>query len=223
MSLNNPPIANTPIVYALKSLNPTMGVVHNMQVALAFEAADIEANRKNKLGVTDVSCFAKFGVKGPNAASWLMSQGLQVPAHHNTWLAHEGYMVLKLGASEFLVEDQYHNNTGQKLASFNQSATTGAYQVQRADAAFILSGSEVLNMLSELCMLDLRDSALPANAVLMTQIAGISATILRQQLNGEQVYRIWCDSTYGVYMWNILLEVASELGGGAVGLASYNK
>jgi sarcosine oxidase subunit gamma len=70
-------------------------------------------------------------------------------------------------------------------------------------------------------MLDLRDSSFGTNELVMTQVAGISATILRQQLSHEQVYRIWCDGTYGAYLWEIFLEVAGELGGGAVGLSSH--
>lgn len=224
MSTNNqPPVSNTPIAYALNLLNPTMGVINGMEVALAFEDKAIEAIRKSVLGVTDVSCFNRFGIKGPTAAKWLMSQGIQVPMDNNAWIDHAGYLVLRLGGSEFLVEDQFNSSICEKLVSFEQVTTTGAYKVQRADAAFILSGCEVLNMLSEFCMLDLRDSALPANGLLMTQIAGISATLCRQPLNGQQVYRVWCDGTYGCFMWDILLEVATELEGGAVGLSSHYK
>jgi sarcosine oxidase subunit gamma len=68
--------------------------------------------------------------------------------------------------------------------------------------------------------MDLRDTALASDAVVMTQVAGISATLLRESLAGEQVYRVWCDVSYGPYMWEMLLEVAQELGGGAVGLTA---
>ena len=222
-TINQRPVSNTPIAYGLMSLSPTMGVFNGMEVALEFEGALVEAARKSILGVADVSCFARFGIKGPEAANWLMSQSIQIPINKNEWIEHEGYLVLRLGNSEFLIEDQYNSNICQKLAGFNQAAVAGVYKVQRADAAFILSGSEVLNMLSELCMLDLRDSALASNTVVMTQVAGISATLLRKTLNGEQVYRVWCDGTYGAYMWNMLLEVTKELEGGAVGLSSHYK
>ena len=182
-AVNKSLISNTPIAYALASMNPKMGVLNNMEVALAFEGAGIENARKSKLGVTDVSCFARFGIKGAQAASWLASQDLQIPSNINSWLEHDSTLVLRLGGSEFLIEDQYNGKTCQQLAGFNQATTSSAYKVQRADAAFILSGSEVLNMLSELCMLDLRDAAFGRDTVVMTQVAGISATLLRQQLN----------------------------------------
>ncbi|CAG0956283.1 sarcosine oxidase, subunit gamma [Methylophilaceae bacterium] len=217
-------IKRTPVAYAQRASNPKMGELHGMEVALAFEGASIETARKSVLGVTDVSCFQRFSVKGPQAAAWLESQGLKLPAEINSWVeTAPGTLALRLGGSEFLIEDQFSSKTCSRLHGFNQAAVPGAYQVQRADAAFILSGREVLNLLSELCMLDLRDSALAGNAVVMTQVAGISATLLRQQLNGQQVYRVWCDGTYGPYMWDMLLEIAKELGGGAVGLSCHFK
>ncbi len=222
-TVNEVPVSNTPIAYALASLSPKMGVFNGMEVALEYDGSLVEATRKSILGVADVSCFTRFSVKGPQASAWLASQNIQTPAENDAWVEYENSLVLRLGGSEFLIEDQYNGHMCEKLTGFNQATSPGVYKVQRADAAFILSGSEVLNMLSELCMLDLRDSALPINAVVMTQIAGISATLLRQQLNGEQVYRVWCDGTYGPYMWDMLLEVAKELAGGAVGLSRHYK
>lgn len=224
-------IKPTPVAYAQLAANPKMGELNGMEVALSFEGEKIENARKHLLGITDVSCFQRFSVKGPQAANWLASKGMNTPAAINSWdEAAPGTMVLRLGGSEFLLEDQYsgaNQSSGFSCetlaASFIQADVPGVYKVQRADAAFILSGTEVLDLLSELCMLDLRDSSFPANAVLMTQVAGISATLLRQPLNGHQVYRMWCDGTYGPYMWDMLLEIAKELGGGAVGLSCHFK
>ena len=125
-----------------------------------------------------------------------------------------------LSKHAFLIEDQLGGLACKKLAG-DTMRVAGVYKVPRADAAFILSGSEVLNLFSELCSLDLREKSLSAKDVIMTQVAGISATVLRQTIGGEQVYRVWCDGTYGPYMWDVLLEIAVELGGGAVGLARY--
>ena len=213
-------IKTSPVSHAQQALNPKMGVVNGMEAALEFAG---ENDVKNVLGVADVSCFERFGIKGPQAAKWLESQKFKTPPEINSWLENKSCLLLRLGGSEFLLEDQLGANNLNKLTGFNQAKVTGAYQVTRADAAYLLSGSEVLNMLSELCMLDLRECALPKNGLVMTQIAGISATLLRQNLHGEPVYRIWCDGTYGAYMWDMLLEVATELGGGAVGFSSHFK
>lgn len=213
----------SPVAYAQKGLAVKWGEVNGMQVALEFEGAAVEQARKDILGVTDVSCFQRYAVKGPQAAQWLAEQALAIPSAPNSWaLDEKKSLVLRLGSSEFLVEDQPGGSACLALNA-NKQAVAGICKVQRADAAFVLSGSKVLNLLSELCLLDLRDKALPVNGLVMTQVAGISATLLRQQLEGRQVYRLWCDGTYGAYMWDVLLEIAGELGGGAVGLSGHFK
>ena len=212
-------IKTSPVIGAQKKMNPIMGVHQGMEVALSFVGQKAEKKHREILGVTDVSCFARFGIKGANAAEWLAQQGIKTPDLINAWIeGAPGTLVLRLGNSEFLVEDQLMGKACAKLHAFDQSNMQSAFHVARADASFVLSGSEALNLLSELCVLDLRDAALPINAVVMTQIAGISATLLRENLAGEQVYRIWCDGTYGRYLWKILIEIAQELGGGVVGL-----
>ena len=157
---------------------------------------------------------------------YLQDKQIAVPARANSWLMHtenageHSSLVLRLGGSEFLIEDQWDGISAQNLLA-ETARLTNVFPVARADAAFIISGSAALNLWSELCAIDLRDGALLAGDVVMTQVAGISAVLLRQTLNGEPVYRLWCDGTYGADMWQTLLKIAEELGGGAVGLSSY--
>jgi sarcosine oxidase subunit gamma len=215
-------IAQTsPVAHAQLSSSAKWGVVNGMNTAVAFASADVEQARKKILGVTDVSCLSRYGVKGPQASQWLADREVAIPSNPNSWtLCDQKTLVLRLGSSEFLVEDQFGGLACKKLAS-DTSRVPDLYKVPRADAAFILSGSAVLDLFSELCSLDLREKSLLAKDVIMTQVAGISAIVLRQTLNGEPVYRVWCDGTYGPYLWEVMLEIAVELGGGAVGLACY--
>jgi sarcosine oxidase subunit gamma len=193
-----------------------------MEVALDFGNAGEENRRKQILGVCDVSFLPRFGVKGLNVLQWLRANRLNVPAEPNTWEAQEsGALLLRLGNSEFLLEDQPGGNACESLNAADGKSIHGLYKVLRNDASFILSGSDVLALFSELCSLDLRDKALAANGLVMTQVAGISATVVRQYLNGEPVYRLWCDGTYGPYMWETLMEIATEHGGGAVGASTH--
>lgn len=211
----------SPVAHAQAKTATKWAVVNGMEIATEFANSDIEQARKKVLGITDVSCLERYGVKGPQASKWLADHELAIPSNPNSWtICNQKNLVLRLGSSEFLIEDQFGGSASKSLAA-DTARVAGVYKVTRADAAFILSGSEVLNLFSELCSLDLRNNALLANDVIMTQVAGISAVVMRQTLNGEQVYRLWCDGTYGSYMWEMLLEVAVELGGGAVGLSSY--
>ncbi|MES2554491.1 MAG: sarcosine oxidase subunit gamma [Pseudomonadota bacterium] len=220
----------TPILYALVVKEPRWTDFNGMSVALGYESEKIELERQQIAGICDVSCLQRFGVKGPNAEQWLGQRNIALPAGNNSWASsgtgEDASLVLRLGSSEFLIEQQL-NNTSNGLpddGSLSQPIAAGVYRVQRNDAAFILSGSRIQDLLSELCLLDLRDKALAGDAVVMTQVAGISATLLRQPAPGKQsgmVFRLWCDGSYGAYMWQTLTQLADELGGGAVGLATY--
>lgn len=164
------------------------------------------------LNITNVSKLTRYGVKGPQAAKWLASHGVATPKDANTWVQNGQTLVMRLGGSEFLIEDQEGGKTCEKLVT-DSKRVVGVYKVPHVDVSYLLSGSEVLNLLSELCALDLRESALAENMLVMTQVAGITATVLRQSINNEMVYRLWCDGTYGAYMKHVLDEITHELKG----------
>ena len=171
------------------------------------------------LTISNVSKLPRYGVKGAQAANWLAMHAVKIPEAANSWVLHEQTLVMRLGSSEFLIEDQAGGETCIKLFA-DTRRLPNVYKVPRADAAYLLAGSDVLNLLSELCALDLRESALLENEVVMTQVAGISAVILRQTSNNEPVYRLWCDGTYGVYMQHVLDEIAVDLSINSDGLSS---
>jgi sarcosine oxidase subunit gamma len=41
-------------------------------------------------------------------------------------------------------------------------------------------------------------------------------TAIPELCAGRPTLRIWCDGTYGHYLWETLLDIAGDLGGGAV-------
>lgn len=214
-------IQTSPVAHAQSRESAKWEIINGMNTAVAFANTDIEDARKKVLGVADVSCLSRYGVKGPNATQWLLERGIAIPTTPNSWtVCEQKTLVLRLGSSEFLIEDQLGGSACGRLVS-DTARVASVYKVPRADAAFIVSGSEALNLFSELCSLDLREKSLAAKDLIMTQVAGISATIIRQTLNSEPVYRIWCDGTYGPYMWEVLTEIATELSGGAVGLSKF--
>ena len=166
----------------------------------------------NLVDISDVSNLQRYGVKGPLAAKWLASHGVVLPAKANTWVLSGQAIVMRLGASEFLIEDQADGGVCDNLAA-DTLRVAGVYKVPRADTAYQLVGSGVLDLFAELCPLDLRETALAENDVIMTQVAGISATFLRQTIDNKMIYRLWCDGTYGAYMQHTLADIAAELDG----------
>lgn len=164
-------------------------------------------NSPQKIAVNNVSNHPKFGVKGAKAGEWLLAQKVKFPDQANSWqLWNENSLILRLGSSEFLIEDLPKGTHVALLTEAIQNESSHIYYVPRADAAFILTGDEALDLLSEICMLDLTNLA-NSNTLYMTQIAGISATIL----NNNGSYHIWCDGTYERYMQETLTTISLEL------------
>jgi sarcosine oxidase subunit gamma len=48
----------------------------------------------------------------------------------------------------------------------------------------------------------------------------VSVTVLRHSLSGAPAWRVWCDYTAGTYLWETLVGIAEELGGGAAGITA---
>lgn len=211
----------SPVAFAHALTKPVSGEVNGMETALSFAAADVEAKRHETLSICDVSSLNRFGVKGPQSAAWLQAAGVTLPEGTNSWTSQDnGSLVMRLGNTEFLVEDQPENTLCQTL---NDTAveTNGVHKIIRNDAAFIVSGKLTSALFSEVCEIDLEGGALEDNRLVMTVIAGMSATMLKQTLNNQPVYRIWCDGTFGPYLWKTLLGIIEEQGGGPVGFNFY--
>lgn len=166
----------------------------------------------SKISVTDVSHLPRFGIKGREASAWLSSQKVNLPAIANSWVVSKNLsLILRLGNSEFLVEDQENDQTTAQLHIAGKNRIAGVYPVARADASFVLEGESVTDLLSEICMLDLSQEPHP-QALYMTQIAGISATLLQQKIEGKAIVRLWCDGTYHHYMHDTLNTIAKDVG-----------
>jgi sarcosine oxidase subunit gamma len=213
-------IQTSPVAQAQRDLQPVMGVFHDTEVALEFGSSASQSARAAILGVCDVSCLPRFAIKGTGAATWLAGQGIAVPEAANQWVMYQDTLVLRLGISEFLLEAQAEEGLAASLAAIPAALPASLYPVARADAAMVLSGSAIARLLAEVCALDVAAELTP-HRLLMTQVAGVSVTLLKQTLPAGDVIRLWADATYGAYLWHALTSIAEELGGGAVGLSCH--
>lgn len=216
-------IQTSPVSHAQHHALPLMGSLNGMEIALEFGTPQIQQTCATVAGVAEFSAFTRFAVKGAGAAEWLSAQGITLPAAANTWLMQDSTLVLRLGNSEYLLEDQFVAGHASRLAQGSAPVGAKLYPVARSDAALVLSGEHALSILAEACALDIAAELAETQRLLMTQVAGISVTLLKQTLNGETVYRLWCDGTYGGYLWHELTAMAQEFGGGPVGLSFYFK
>ena len=204
----------SPLHDNLTALRATWGASNDMPVAVSIpgETDDMP------LQLADVSCLARMGSKGAQAEQWLVSQGALVPEGVNAWArSTDGMIVARLARSEFLLEDGFGGTRVQQMGSALAPAP-GVYPVLRQDAALALAGERVGELLAQVCNVNFRAWPLEQQTVVMTSMVGVSVTVIWYRQNGLPAYRVWCDGTFGPYLWETLLEIARELGGGAVGL-----
>jgi sarcosine oxidase subunit gamma len=217
----------SPIHDALAHLSPTWGEHADMPVALRF--AETDRATAEKLGLADLSALPRITFKGPGAEAMLRGLGLPIPQGiFDASILDDGSISARTGGSEFFLEDGIGSTrVAQALASL-KATPTGVYPVHRGDACFFLSGGLVSEVMAQTCGVDFRRPAPGIPGILGTpgkliysRVAGVSCSILARQLGNISGLQLWMDGTYGVYLWETLLGIASELGGGPVGLSVF--
>ena len=205
----------SPLYDLLRGLSPAWAEGDQGALPKHFGDPAGEAARARVLGVADLSCQRRWGGKGPGAAAWLAGRGLPVPEAPNTWAPlAQGGRVLRLGRSEFLVEGPADPLEALLLAE----PGARVYPVLRQDAALVLQGEALPALLAQVCSVNFAHLDLATRPVVLTSMAGVTVTVLPDTAGGLPYYRLWCDGTYGPYLWRTLTEIATELGGGPVGL-----
>lgn len=204
----------SPIHDILEALHPILSSDSlNPKTVLRFDSHD--EHKANILGIADVSQQPRAGAKGWGAADWLSGLGLQIPSTPNSWSAlPDGGLIARLGVTEFMVE-------GDALLVdkiMQADRAPGVYPVLRQEAAFALCGSRVNELLLQTCNVDFRMLDNDPSKLVLTSMAGVGVTILSMKTGSIPSYRIWCDGTYGIYLWETLADIANDLGGGCIGL-----
>jgi len=204
----------SPIHNVLEAMHPLWSdETSGPKKVLRFDHTDEE--KAAILGLADLSHQTRAGAKGRGTADWLAGLGVTIPSQPNSWSSlPSGGLVARLGTTEFLVE-----NDTQLFDKINQAKrAAGVYPVLRQEAAFALCGARVNELLLQTCNVDFRTLDAEPSKVVLTSMAGVGVTVLSRKSGMYPSYRIWCDGTYGIYLWETLAEIATELGGGCIGV-----
>jgi sarcosine oxidase subunit gamma len=219
----------SPIHEQLARLKPRWTTLGDMPVVADFGDPTRERALVGTLGLSDLSALDRIVVKGPGAAEFLSSQGLWVPDQVFGHLPQaDGALVVRTGGAEFFVEDGWIDNkvventgvgtTVGQLRRAIGAKVQGVYDVPRQDVSLVISGTAALALFSQTCGYDFSDSGY---RFVMTQVAGVSCSILPRQLQAVRAWQLWADGTYGPYLWETLLAIVRELEGDAVGVGCF--
>ena len=187
--------------------------VEGMQSVAAFGRE--RASALEVVAVGDLSHRRRAGIKGPGAAAALAGLGLATPAQPNSWCRSEAALVARLGLTEYLIEDSAGGDTVDKVLALPDM--DGVYPVPRFDAELVIAGPQAVDLFRQTCAVDVATLDAAGGALALTSMVGVGVTVAAVMTPAGVTFRVWCDGTYGGYLWETLSEVAEEMGGGPVG------
>ena len=180
--------------------------------------------------IVDTSCLGRVGLKGPAAADWLKQADIRIPEQANSWTSMESSgeasslsLVARLGSTEFFIEREADSPRLRELAQALENGQTQVYPVLRQDRAFVLGGKGVESVLVQVCNVNFASLPLESNPVVLTLITGVAVVVVPQREREGRRYRIWCDPSFGRYLWNTLRAIVVESGGEELGIEQLRK
>jgi sarcosine oxidase subunit gamma len=186
-----------------------------MTVPLCFTTPEDELTQLAELSLADLSALPRFGCKGRGAEGWMAARGLPVPSSIYGWeRLEDGGLLVRVDSREFMVENDLGGGCAETLIVELGSGADGVYPVQRQDAAFVLVGRRAGEVLAQTCSVNFAETG---SDFLKARVALTSCSVKRDDLGGVPAYRLWCEPSYGEYLFAALLEITTELGGGPVG------
>jgi sarcosine oxidase subunit gamma len=163
----------------------------------------------------------RVGVKGPQTAEALKQLGLAVPARPNSWAPLRAQdrddswnVVGRLGFTEFFVEERGDASGITALEELAAAGVPGVYPVLREDTAIVLGGAAVHEVLAQVCNVNFGALEVSQRPVVMTLMVGVGVLVLPQlSLEDGAIYRIWCDPSFGPYLWETLEQIVEKIPG----------
>ena len=163
------------------------------------------------LTLTDASATVKWLVRADaqgSAATRLATpfgSSRQDPAGALVLGSRPGEWVL-LGTSEAVAE-VVDSLEGLKPADF-----VTALDWTHGRALFRVAGLNAPRMLEKVCSLDWSDPMTPDGAVASASVAKVTCDIARNDADGTPSYLIFCDRSFGQYLFDALVDAGNEFG-----------
>ena len=153
----------------------------------------------------------RWGVKGAGASAWLQRCGIAVPGAPNRATHWAQGRCLRLGHSEFLIE-QDESDAATPLLPEVAPEDANAWQLLRSDSSVLLSGHHWPAALAQGCSFDFERLRAEPDLVVMTLFAGISVTFVREPGGDASLsLRLWCDASHSTYLDQCLQQIAATV------------
>jgi dimethylglycine dehydrogenase len=185
---------------------------------------------RDKVGIIDISNFAKYEVSGPDAEAWLNAMfANRIPAAIGKscltpLIGKRGgiagdFTVTRLGQNEFRVfgsgmAERYHQRFF-NMVPLPEGTTFRS--VTNELCGFNVAGPSSRAVLQRLTNADLTTPSFPFMASRRITVAGTEVVALRVSFTGDLGWELYCEEKDQVALYMALLDAARQEGGGPVG------
>lgn len=180
----------------------------------AFESPvvrDYPASEGGDLTLTDASATTKWlvraGADGPTADRLGVRFG-------SSQVAPGGALVLGSRPGEWIVL----GTPGEVAAAVADLDGLGEQEFMTAldwthsRAMFRVTGADAARMLEKVCGIDWSDHMTPDGAVLSASVALTTCDLARNDVDGTPSYSVFCDRSFGQYLFDALIDAGNEFG-----------
>ena len=181
-------------------------------------------------GIIDISNFAKYSVRGPDAAEWLnavfannmpkaVGRSCLTPLIGVNGGIAGDFTVTRLADDEFMIigggaAERYHQRFWKEVP-----LPQGTTFESRTDTmcGFNVAGPQSRALLARLTNTDLSTEAFPFMRSQRITVAGVEVIALRVSFTGDLGWELHCAQADQIRLYDALLEAGKEFGAGPVG------
>jgi heterotetrameric sarcosine oxidase gamma subunit len=192
------PPARSPITGAAQAAGARFADRGGWQVVASFGDAEGEARAvAETVAVADVSHLGKLELQGA------LAQEL------GTATRRDGAWQLPMTPTRALIVGE--------IAALRDAPPPDvhALDVTASFGAIVIAGPQARETFARFCALDLRDRVVPVNGVRPGSVARTPGLVLRE---ADDRFLMLFGAAYGQYVWEVVLDAATHLGGRPVGL-----
>ena len=163
------------------------------------------------LTLSDVSATAK----------WLVRAGAEGPAADRlgarfgtSQVASGGALVLGARPGEWIILGTPAEVAAAvaDLDGLEEQEFMSALDWTHSRAMFRVTGSDAARLLEKVCGLDWSDHMTPDGAVVSASVALTTCDLARNDVDGVPSYLIFCDRSFGQYLFDALVDAGAEFG-----------
>ena len=222
------PERRTAMYHAQLSMGAVMSTVEGWQLPTGYGDVSQEAARlRDTVGVSDISPVGKLRVVGAGAAAAVgaltppateLAAGKVSEVGSLAELSGGNLLAAWLTADELLVLTP----TGQVQAALDAMPNLDAICAHVVDITSGLCGVSIIGpastrLISRITDLNISPRAMPDLTCAQARFADVQGLLLRRNIQSIPAYQLYASREFGEYLWDALIDAATETGGGPVG------